>query len=380
MSCDLDSRRLAIEPGDYWLVGASGPERSALSAEFRYPHTLAMTISVFNQRTHPGRFTLAPLTGRTVAIIGYGNQGRAHALCLRDSGVACVVGVRGESTSITTARSDGLPVHPIEEAAAMADIIVMALPDEVHGHVFRESIDPQLRDRATIGFLHGSSVRFGSVAVRPGIGCVLLAPKGPGVTLRALFLEGRGLPALYAMHQDSAAGDAEALTFAWATAIGCGRSGVIATTFADEAETDLFGEQAVLCGGMLGLAVAAFETMVDAGYEPELAYLECCHELKQVADLVYARGPAGMAEAISNTAEFGAYRAGGMLVDDATRARMKEILDTIRSGEFARAIEMDSRNGFQWLNEQRQRLRAHAINPAGEAIRDLMPWLKQVET
>lgn len=336
-----------------------------------------MSITVFNQRTHPDLFTLVPLQGRVTAVIGYGNQGRAQALCIRDSGLACIVGARIDSRAFRQASQDGMDVRSIEKASASADLVIVALPDEVHADVVGRTIIPHVRDGATVGFLHGYSIRFGGVAIPDKIGCILLAPKGPGSTLRALFLEGRGLPALFAIHRDSSRKNAEALAFAWATAIGAGRSGVIATTFSSETETDLFGEQAVLCGGMLSLMIAAFETLVQAGYEPELAYIECCHELKQVADLLYARGPTGMAAAISNTAEFGAYRAGPAIVDDSTRARMAVLLQSIRTGEFAEALQKDSKHGFAWFVEQRDRLKDHSINAAGSAVRALMPWLSE---
>jgi ketol-acid reductoisomerase len=335
-----------------------------------------MAITVFNKRTDPGRFTLAPLAGRTVAVLGYGNQGRAQALCLRDSGVSCIVGLRSHSRSRERASSEGFAVHSLEAACNIADLIIMALPDEAHGEIYARAVDPQTPRGATVGFLHGSSVRFGAVKPRSGIGVVLLAPKGPGTTLRDLFVEGKGLPALYALHQDSSRGDSEPLAFAWASAIGAGESGVISATFAAEAETDLFGEQAVLCGGMLALMVVAFETLVQAGYEPELAYLECCHELKQVADILYARGPAGMCSAISNTAEFGAYRTLSRFDDSHLRSQMNEVLRAVESGDFAKAVGADATLGFPWLAAERERLRQHPITGAGDVIRDLMPWLK----
>ena len=202
-----------------------------------------------------------------------------------------------------------------------------------------------------------------------------MAPKGPGATLRKLFTEGRGLPSLFALHQDSPAGDAEALGLAWACGIGSARAGIVYTTFAGETETDLFGEQAVLCGGMSELIRAAFEILCEAGYPPELAYLECCHEVKQVADLVYERGPAAMFEAISNTAEFGSYHAGPFLIDESVRQRMRQVLGDVREGTFAASMRADYEQGFPWFNRQRQRQRDHALEPAGQVVRSLMPWL-----
>jgi ketol-acid reductoisomerase len=319
---------------------------------------------------------LTPLQNKVVAVIGYGNQGHAHALNLRDSGIQVVVGSRSEGSSGKLARESHFQCVSIEEAARRADLVVIAVPDEVQPEVFAASIEPNLRPDATLGFLHGFAIRFGLIRPPKGIGAILVAPKGPGTILRHRFVAGQGIPCLMAIHQDSSAGDARAVALAWAQGIGCARAGIIETTFADETETDLFGEQAVLCGGMTGLILAAFEELIRAGYPPEIAYMECCHEVKQIADLVYARGLAGMMKAISNTAEFGAYQAGPFLIDDEIRQRMRNILTNIRNGSFASHMRDEYTAGFAKFNQQRAALASHAIESAGETVRSLMPWLK----
>jgi ketol-acid reductoisomerase len=318
---------------------------------------------------------LAPLRGKRVAILGFGNQGRAHALNLRESGIDVLVAGRPHGSAAAAAREAGFPTASFADAAATSDLIVVSLPDEAHGDVYRASIAPVIRAGATIGFLHGFSVRYGQVIPRPDIGVVLVAPKGPGTTLRERFVRGQGIPALVATHQESPQGDARALALAWANGIGCARAGILETTFAHETETDLFGEQTVLCGGLMGLVVTAFETLVNAGYPPELAYIECCHEVKQVADLVYARGLAGMRAAISNTAEFGAFTAAPRVVDESVRGEFLRILEAIRDGSFARRMLDDHAAGDQWFNAQREASAKHPIERAGERVRALMPWL-----
>lgn len=321
---------------------------------------------------------IEPLKDRPVAVIGFGNQGSAHALNLRDSGLDVRVANRRDSANGRRAIEAGFDPLSIENAVRDAALIIIALPDELHGQLYETQIQPHLAPSATVGFIHGFSVRYGMVKLTSHVGVVMVAPKGPGTTLRHRFLDGHGIPCLLAVHQQSTTGDAESLALAWANGIGCARSGIIYTTFADEAETDLFGEQAVLCGGMTWLILAAFETLVEAGYPPELAYLECCHEVKQVADLVYERGIAGMTKAISNTAEFGAYDAGPKVVDDHVRASMQAMLEQIRSGEFAMKMNTDHSTGFHWFAQQRETIQKHAIEAAGRRVRALMPWLHEL--
>jgi ketol-acid reductoisomerase len=320
---------------------------------------------------------LTPLMQKAVAVIGYGNQGAAHAQNLRDSGVRVIVGASPSSRGAAKSREHGFETLTIAEAATQADLLILALPDEAQPQVYQSEISPHLKAGSILGFLHGFNIRYGFIQPRPDIGVVMIAPKGPGQTLRDRFVQGQGIPCLYAMHQDSPAKDAEGTALAWANGIGCARAGIIFTTFANETDTDLFGEQAVLCGGMTQLILAAFETLVNAGYPPELAYLECCHEVKQIADLVYARGMSGMMQAISNTAEFGAYQAGPMVIDDHVRQRMREVLQRVQDGSFARDLQHDHAASFSWFEQQRARLREHEIESAGQTIRDLMPWLSQ---
>lgn len=320
---------------------------------------------------------ITPLEGKTIAIVGYGNQGSAHALNMRDSGLNVRVANRPDTANGRRAAEAGFEPLPIADAVAGADLVIIALPDELHGELFESSIATHLSPGCTVGFIHGYSVHYGHVKPPAEVGVVLVAPKGPGTTLRQRFSEGYGLPCLLAVHQESPSGKAEALALAWANGIGSARSGIIYTSFAHEAETDLFGEQAVLCGGMTWLILAAFETLVAAGYPPELAYLECCHEVKQVADLVYERGLSGMTEAISNTAEFGAYHAGPLLVDESVRQRMKQLLDLIQNGQFASKMADDHAAGFTWFKQQRKAIQQHPIESAGREVRALMPWLQQ---
>lgn len=318
---------------------------------------------------------LEPLRGRRVALLGFGNQGRAHASNLRDRGVGLVVGGRPDGRGIAEARADGFEAAPLREAVADADLIIVALPDEAHAAAYRDAIEPAAAQGATLGFLHGFSIRYGLLRPRPDLGIVLVAPKGPGTTLRERFLRGQGIPALVAVERESARGDARALMLAWANGLGCARAGLIETTFAHETETDLFGEQAVLCGGIAALVRAAFETLVAAGYPPELAYIECCHEVKQVADLIYARGLAGMRHAISNTAEFGSFVAEERLDDPHLRATLDRLLAEIRDGGFAARMMRDHETGGAWLASKRAAGAAHDLEPTGERVRALMPWL-----
>ncbi|MDZ4831052.1 MAG: ketol-acid reductoisomerase [Phycisphaerae bacterium] len=318
---------------------------------------------------------LTPLAGRRVALLGFGNQGRAHALNLRDSGVEVIVGGRRDGRGVAQARAEGFVATTLAEAASSGDLVVVALPDEAHQEAFRQHLDSAIQRGATLGFLHGFSLRFGLVSPRADLGIVLVAPKGPGTTLRERFVEGLGIPALFAVHRESARNDARGLALAWANGIGSARAGIIETSFADEAETDLFGEQTVLCGGLVSLVKVAYETLVAAGYPPELAYLECCHEVKQVADLVYTRGIAGMRDAISNTAEFGSFECEERLATPAIRAEFRRILDEIRDGRFAGRLVQDHANGDPWLTLQRRAGRVDSIESVGERVRALMPWL-----
>jgi len=317
---------------------------------------------------------LSGLEGRTVALLGYGNQGRAHALNLRDSGVDVRVGAR-EGVGALKAREDGFVTSTIEEATSNADLVIIALPDETQPELFESRIGPNLETGATIGFLHGFAIHHDMLVVPDGIGIVMIAPKGPGVTLRDRFVEGNGIPCLLSVHRESKRGDAEALALGWAAGLGCGRAAVLDTTFANETETDLFGEQVILCGGMNSLVVAAYETLVNAGYPPELAYIECCHEVKQVADLIQERGLAGMRAAISNTAEFGAYEAMKVMDNAGLRSQLSSILEDIRNGTFAERMVGDHQSGGEQMNRARMNFAAHPIEETGRFVRSLMPSL-----
>jgi len=312
------------------------------------------------------------LSRRRVAVIGYGNQGRAHALNLRDSGVDVSVGQRA-GASADRARADGFEPVPVPEAAT-CDLLVVTLPDESAADIYTSDIAPSLRAGAAIGFVHGFNIRYEFIQPPADVDVLMIAPKGPGTLLRSVYEDGKGIPALVAVHQD-ATGHAKAIALAWAAGIGCTRAGVIETTFACETETDLFGEQVVLCGGVSALTKAAFETLVDAGYEPEFAYLECVHELKQVVDLLYARGLSGMRDAISNTAEYGDLTRGPRIVTAAAQEEMRRILAEIRDGRFAREWIEEYRSGGKRFRGLYDADTDTPYEKAGAAVRALMPWL-----
>jgi ketol-acid reductoisomerase len=301
----------------------------------------------------------APLKGKRVAILGYGNQGRAQALNLHDSGIDVVVGLRGGSGSTIEAEAAGLQTALIENAVASADVVMMLAPDEIHAALYRE-IEPNLREGAALGFSHGLSVRFGLVEPRSDLDLFLIAPKGPGTALRSLYTEGKGMLAAWAVGQDPT-GDARGIALSYGRAIGCGRVGLIATSFAEEAEADLFNEQAVVWGAVPELLIAGFETLVEGGVSPELAYLECVGELKLLADLIEARGIAGMREVISNTAELGALLGGKRIVDDSVRKRMAEVLAEVRAGKFAAELKQEEAEGYPRLRKAREENRRALI-------------------
>src|SRR5690349_13657432 len=293
----------------------------------------------------------APLAGKRVAVLGYGNQGRAQALNLHDSGIDVVVALRGGSGSTFEAESAGLETALIENAVGSADVVMMLAPDEIHAALYRE-IEPQLREGAALGFSHGLSVRFAFVEPRADIDVFMVAPKGPGTALRSLYAEGKGMIGLWAVAQDST-GDAREIALAYGRAIGCARAGLIASSFAEEAEADLFNEQAVVWGGVPELLIAGFETLVAGGVSPEVALLECVGELKLIADLIDERGIAGMKEAISNTAELGSVVGGKRIVDEGLRQRMRTILEDVRAGRFAEELREEEASGYPRLDRAR---------------------------
>lgn len=300
-----------------------------------------------------------PLDGKRVAVLGYGNQGRAQSLNLNDSGIDVVVGLRGGSGSANEAEAAGLATALVQDAVSSADVVMMLAPDEIHSAVYRE-IEPHLREGAALGFSHGLSIRFGFVEPREDLDVFMVAPKGPGTALRSLYLQGKGMIGLWAVGQD-ASGNARALTLAYGRAIGCGRAGLIASSFAEEAEADLFNEQAVVWGAVPALLIAGFETLVEGGVAPEVAYLECVGELHLIAELIEARGIAGMKEVISNTAELGALLGGDRIVDGSVRKRMAEVLAEVRAGGFAEKLKQEESSGYERLEKARANARSTLI-------------------
>jgi ketol-acid reductoisomerase len=315
------------------------------------------------------------LDGKTVSIIGYGSQGHAHALNLKDSGVSVVVGLREDSSSVADAREQGLEVLPVVEAASRGDLVMILVPDELHRQVWESDVRDGIAEGNMLLFGHGFSVHYGEVTPPAGVDVALVAPKGPGHLVRRQYTEGSGVPGLIAVDQD-ATGDARALAMAYAKGIGCTRGGVIETTFKDETETDLFGEQAVLCGGASELVQAGFQTLVEAGYDPEMAYFECLHELKLIVDLMYEKGLAGMRYSISNTAEYGDYSRGKRVITEETRANMRKILADIQSGDFAREWIAENRAGQENFKRMRAEQAATQVEDVGRELRSHMDWIK----
>jgi len=315
------------------------------------------------------------LEGKTVAIIGFGSQGHAHALNLSDSGVDVVVGLRPDSASVDKARDGGLEVAEPAEAASRGDIVMMLVPDELHRSVWEGGVSDGVAEGNLLLFGHGFSIHYGEIEPPSGVDVGLVAPKGPGHLVRRTFVEGSGTPGLLAIEQD-ATGQARGVALAYARGIGCTRAGVFETSFKDETETDLFGEQAVLCGGVSELVQAGFETLVDAGYDPKMAYFECMHELKLIVDLMYEKGLAGMRYSISNTAEYGDYTRGKRVISEQTRAEMRRILSEIQSGEFAREWIAENRAGQEHFRHLREQQAGTQIEREGGELRSMMSWIK----
>ena len=315
------------------------------------------------------------IKGKKVAIIGYGSQGHAHALNLKDSGVKeVIVALREGSSSIEKAKATGLDVMSPPKAAAWADLVMMLAPDEHHGSVYEQDLKPNLRNGSSLAFAHGFSIHFNEVVPRSDMDIFMIAPKGPGHTVRAEYQKGGGVPCLLAVQQD-ASGSAREIGLSYGSAIGGGRSGIIETTFKEECETDLFGEQAVLCGGLTSLIRAGFETLVEAGYAPEMAYFECLHEVKLIVDLIYEGGIANMHYSISNTAEFGDYSRGSRIITDDTKKEMKKVLSEIQSGAFAKEWMQENHDGQPVFKALRRQAADHPIEEVGEQLRGMMPWI-----
>ncbi len=309
-----------------------------------------------------------------VAVIGYGSQGHAHARNLADSGVDVIVGLREGSSSAAAAEEAGLSVLPVSEAVAAADVVMMLVPDEIMAGIYENEVAPGLEEGDTLLFAHGFNIHFGAIVPPDGVNVAMVAPKGPGHLVRRTFEQGSGTPCLLAIHQD-ATGTAKDVTLSYASAIGGGRAGILETTFQEETETDLFGEQVILCGGVAELIKASFETLVEAGYQPESAYFETLHELKLIVDLLYEGGLSWMRYSVSNTAEYGDYTRGNRIVTDETRAEMKRVLAEIQSGAFANEWLAQAREGTPFLLEQRAANREHQIEKVGSELRNLMPFL-----
>jgi ketol-acid reductoisomerase len=318
---------------------------------------------------------LSLLNGRTVAVLGFGSQGHAHALNLSDNGISVVVGLPPESRSRERALAAGLDVCDVAEAARRADMVMLLVPDTCQPGLYHEQIAPRLQPGNTLMFAHGFNIRYGLIEAPAGVDVSMVAPKAPGHRVREVFMEGAGTPGLVAVAQD-ASGQALATALAYAKGIGCTRAGVIRTTFAEETETDLFGEQAVLCGGVSALIRNGFETLVEAGYQPEIAYFECLHELKLIVDLIYQGGLSYMWYSVSDTAEHGGYEGGDKLVDDRVRERMRNLLAEVRDGSYAKRWIEESRNGRPRFTARRESERRHPIEEVGQRLRQMMPFLE----
>jgi ketol-acid reductoisomerase len=316
------------------------------------------------------------LTGKTVAIIGYGSQGHAHALNLRDSGVKVIVGLYSGSKSAQAAQAEGLPVHSVADAAQAADLIMILLPDEVQKSVYQAEIAPHLTAGKVLAFAHGFNIHFAQVVPPADVDVVMVAPKGPGHLVRRTYTQGEGVPCLFAVYQD-ASGQARDRAMAYAKGVGGTRAGILETSFREETETDLFGEQVVLCGGLTALIKAGFETLVNAGYQPELAYFECLHEVKLIVDLIVEGGLSKMRDSISNTAEYGDLTRGPRIVTDATRAEMQKILQEIQTGQFAREFVLENMAGKPGFTAMRRRETEHPIEEVGKDLRAMFSWLNK---
>jgi ketol-acid reductoisomerase len=318
---------------------------------------------------------LSLIQGKQVAIIGYGSQGHAHANNLKDSGVKVCVGLREGSSSAAKASAAGLDVKSIADAVASSDVVMILAPDEHQAELYKNEIEPNIKKGAALAFAHGFNVHFQQIMPRADLDVIMIAPKGPGHLVRATYTGGGGVPSLIAIFQD-ASGQAKDISLSYASANGGGRAGIIETTFKEETETDLFGEQAVLCGGITALIQAGFETLVEAGYAPEMAYFECLHETKLIVDLIYEGGIANMRYSISNTAEYGDFTRGPRVVTEESKKEMKKILKEIQQGEFAREFILENQSGAATLKAKRRISAEHGIEVVGEKLRSMMPWIK----
>jgi len=319
---------------------------------------------------------LSLIQGKQVAILGYGSQGHAHANNLHESGVKVCVGLRQGSASADKAKSAGIDVKSIADAVASADVVMVLAPDEHQAALYRDLIEPNIKQGATLAFAHGFNIHFRQIEPREDLDVIMIAPKGPGHLVRSTYTQGGGVPSLIAVHQN-AFGQAKELALSYASANGGGRAGVIETTFKEETETDLFGEQTVLCGGITALIQAGFETLVEAGYAPEMAYFECLHETKLIVDLIYEGGIANMRYSISNTAEYGDFTRGPRIINEESKKAMKEILAEIQSGEFAKEFILENQSGAPVMKAMRRMSQEHEIEVIGAKLRSMMPWIKE---
>ncbi len=320
---------------------------------------------------------LSIIRGKKVSIIGYGSQGHAHACNLKDSGVDVTVGLRVGSPTVAKAENAGLKVAPVAEAVASADVVMILTPDEFQSQLYRHEIEPNLKKGATLAFAHGFAIHYNQIVPRADLDVIMIAPKAPGHTVRNEFVKGGGIPDLIAIQQN-ASGTAKELALSYASAIGGGRTGIIETTFKDETETDLFGEQAVLCGGAVELVKAGFETLTEAGYAPEMAYFECLHELKLIVDLMYEGGIANMNYSISNNAEYGEYVTGPEVINEQSRAAMRNALKRIQNGEYAKMFVTEGAMGYPSMTAYRRNNAAHPIETTGAKLRAMMPWIQKI--
>ena len=331
-----------------------------------------MAINVFYDKD----CDLSLIKAKKVAMIGFGSQGHAHAENLRDSGVEVIVGLKKGGASWSKAEAKGFKVMSVGEATKAADVVMILTPDEFQGDIFKAEIEPNLSEGNAIAFAHGFNIHFGQIVPPKGIDCIMIAPKAPGHTVRNEFVSGGGVPMLIAVSQNES-GRAKELALSYASAIGGGRTGIIETTFKAETETDLFGEQAVLCGGLCALINAGFETLVEAGYEPEMAYFECQHEMKLIVDLIYQGGMADMRYSISNTAEYGDYVSGNRVVNESSKAAMKEVLKEIQNGKFAKDFILERKAGYVRMNAERNITANSLLTKTGDKLRAMMPWIAE---